>query len=200
MGALIPDRRTVLVSVVIAIATIGILLGMGRVPICECGYVKLWHGQINDGGNSQHITDWYTPSHIIHGMIFYALGWWMFVRRGWGWGGGNAFRWGLPLAVLLEAAWEVFENTPMVIDRFRSVTANWGYSGDSVLNSGADIVWMSFGFWLALRLPVKVTVALAIIGELAAGYVVRDNLTLNVIMLAFPVEAIAEWQAAGGAA
>jgi hypothetical protein len=196
MGALIPDRRTVLVSVVIAVVTIGILLGMGRVPICECGYVKLWHGQINDGGNSQHITDWYTPSHIIHGMIFYALGWWMFVRRG----GGNAFRWGLPLAVLLEAAWEVFENTPMVIDRFRSVTANWGYSGDSVLNSGADIVWMSFGFWLALRLPVKVTVALAIIGELAAGYVVRDNLTLNVIMLAFPVEAIAEWQAAGGAA
>ena len=102
--------------------------------------------------------------------------------------------------MLLEAAWEVFENTPMVIERFRSVTANWGYSGDSVLNSGADIVWMSFGFWLALRLPVKVTVALAIIGELAAGYVVRDNLTLNVIMLAFPVEAIAEWQAAGGAA
>lgn len=198
MGALIPDRRTVLVSVVIAVVTIGILLGMGRVPICECGYVKLWHGQINDGGNSQHITDWYTPSHIIHGMIFYALGWWIFVRRGWG--GTKAFRWGLPLAVLLEAAWEVFENTPMVIDRFRSVTANWGYSGDSVLNSGADIVWMSFGFWLALRLPVKVTVALAIFGELAAGYVVRDNLTLNVIMLAFPVEAIAEWQAAGGAA
>lgn len=198
MGTLIPDRRAIIVSLVIALVSIGILLAMGRVPICECGYVKLWHGQINDSGNSQHIADWYTPSHIIHGMIFYALGWWLFVRKGWG--GPQAFRWGLPLAVLLEAAWEVLENTPMVINRFRSVTANWGYSGDSVLNSGADILWMSFGFWLALRLPVRVTVALAVIGELVAGYVVRDNLTLNVIMLLFPLEAIAEWQAAGGVA
>ena len=102
--------------------------------------------------------------------------------------------------MLLEAAWEVLENTPMVINRFRSVTANFGYLGDSVLNSGADLLWMSFGFWLALRLPVKVTVALAIIGELVAGYVVRDNLTFNVIMLVYPIEAIAEWQAAGGVA
>lgn len=197
-GSLVPNRRTVIVSVGIAVVAIVILLAMGRTPICECGYVKLWHGQINDGGNSQHIADWYTPSHIIHGMIFYALGWWLFVKRGIG--GGQAFRWGLPLAVFLEAAWEVAENTPMVIARFRSVTANWGYSGDSVLNSGADIIWMSFGFWLALRLPVRVTVALAIIGELVAGYVVRDNLTLNVIMLLFPLDAIAAWQAAGGVA
>jgi len=197
-GALIPDRRAVIASLAIAIVAIAILLAMGRTPICECGYVKLWHGQINDSGNSQHIADWYTPSHIIHGMIFYAFGWWMFVKQGWG--GANAFRWGLPLAVLLEAAWEVLENTPMVINRFRSVTANWGYSGDSVLNSGADIVWMTFGFWLALRLPVKVTVALAVIGELVAGYVVRDNLTFNVIMLVYPIDAIAEWQAAGGVA
>jgi hypothetical protein len=198
MGTLIPDRRAIIASFAIAIIAIGVLLAMGRVPICECGYVKLWHGQINDGGNSQHIADWYTPSHIIHGMIFYAFGWWMFVKRGWG--GATAFRWGLPLAVFLEAAWEVLENTPMVINRFRSVTANWGYTGDSVLNSGADIVWMAFGFWLAFRLPVKVTIALALIGELVAGYVVRDNLTLNVIMLLFPVDAIAQWQAAGGVA
>ena len=196
MGTLIPDRRTLVVSLAIAIAAIAILLAMGRAPICECGYVKLWHGQINDGGNSQHIADWYTPSHIIHGMIFYAFGWWLFVKRGWG--GSQAFRWGLPLAVFLEAAWEVAENTPFVINRFRSVTANWGYSGDSVLNSGADILWMGFGFWLALRLPVRVTVALAVIGELVAGYVVRDNLTFNVIMLVYPIDAIAAWQAAGG--
>ncbi|AOL93876.1 DUF2585 family protein [Porphyrobacter sp. LM 6] len=198
MGTLIPDRRAIIASFAIAIIAIGVLLAMGRVPIRECGYVKLWHGQINDGGNSQHIANWYTPSHIIHGMIFYAFGWWMFVKRGWG--GATAFRWGLPLAVFLEAAWEVLENTPMVINRFRSVTANWGYTGDSVLNSGADIVWMAFGFWLAFRLPVKVTIALALIGELVAGYVVRDNLTLNVIMLLFPVDAIAQWQAAGGVA
>ena len=198
MIKLVPDRLTIIVSLAIALATIAILLAMGRTPICECGYVSLWHGQINDAGNSQHITDWYTPSHIIHGMIFYALGWWLFVKRSIG--GAKGYRWGFPLAVLLEAAWEVLENTPIVIDRFRSVTANHGYSGDSVLNSGADLLWMSFGFWLALRLPVKVTVALAIIGELVAGYVVRDNLTFNVIMLVYPIEAIAEWQAAGGVA
>ncbi|MFB0613761.1 DUF2585 family protein [Aurantiacibacter poecillastricola] len=193
---MIPTKRTFLVALAIAIVAVIVLLAMGRPPICECGYVKLWHGQINDAGNSQHIADWYTPSHIIHGMIFYALGWWLFVRRGLG--GESAARWGIVLAVALEAAWEVLENTPMVIDRFRAVTANFGYSGDSVLNSAADIGWMSFGFWLALRLPVKVTVALAIIGEVVAALVVRDNLTLNVIMLLFPIEAIAEWQAAGG--
>ena len=199
MGKLIPDRRAIIVSVAITVVAVIVLLAMDRPPICECGYVKLWHGQINDSGNSQHITDWYTPSHIIHGMIFYALGWWLFVRRGLG-GENAAKRWGLPLAVFLEAAWEVLENTEMVIDRFRAVTANFGYSGDSVLNSAADIGWMGLGFWLALRLPVKATVALALIGELVAALVVRDNLTLNVIMLLFPVEAIAEWQAAGGVA
>ncbi len=198
MGKLIPNRLTIIVSLAIAIVAVAVLLAMGRPPICECGYVKLWHGQINDAGNSQHIADWYTPSHIIHGMIFYALGWWLFVRRGWA--GANGARWGLPLAVFLEAAWEVLENTEMVINRFRAVTANFGYSGDSVLNSAADIGWMAFGFWLALRLPVKWTVALAVFGELLAGYVVRDGLTLNVIMLLFPIEAIAEWQAAGGVA
>jgi len=196
MAKLIPNRMTVLVSLGIALVTVVILLAMGRPPICECGYVKLWHGQINDAGNSQHISDWYTPSHIIHGMIFYALGWLLFTK--WGWGGANGPRWGLVLAVFLESAWEVLENTPMVIDRFRSVTANFGYSGDSVLNSAADIGWMAFGFWLGMKLPVKLTVALALIGEVVAALVVRDNLTLNVIMLLFPVEAIANWQAAGG--
>ena len=195
MGKLVPGRTAILVSLGITIAAVVLLLAMDRPPICECGYVKLWHGLINDAGNSQHISDWYTPSHIIHGMIFYALGWWIFIKRGWG-GAEAAKKWGLPLAVFLEAAWEVLENTPMVIDRFRSVTANFGYSGDSVLNSFADIGWMSFGFWLALRLPVKWTVALAIIGEVVAGIVVRDGLTLNVIMLLFPIDAIAEWQAA----
>ena len=194
MATLVPSRKTVLVSVGITLAAVLILLAMDRPPICECGYVKLWHGQINNSGNSQHITDWYTPSHIIHGVIFYALGWLLFSK--WGLGGANGRHWGLPLAVALEAGWEVLENTPMVIERFRSVTANFGYSGDSVLNSFADIGWMAFGFFLAMRLPVKVTIALALIGEIVAAWVVRDNLTLNVIMLLFPVDAIAQWQAA----
>lgn len=198
MASLHPNRLTAIVSLFIVLAAVLVLLAMDRPLICECGYVKLWHGQINDSGNSQHITDWYTPSHIIHGMIFYALGWWIFVRRGWF--GATGARWALPLAVLLEASWEALENTAMVINRFRSVTANFGYSGDSLLNSVADIGWMSFGFYLALRLPVKVTLALALIGEVVAAMVVRDNLTLNVIMLLFPIDAIAQWQAAGGVA
>jgi hypothetical protein len=113
-------------------------------------------------------------------------------------GGASAStRWGLPLAVFLESAWEVAENTPMVIDRFSGVTANFASSGDSVLNSVADSGWMSFGFWLALRLRVKLTVALALLGEIVAGYVVRDNLTLSIIMLLFPIGVIEEWQASG---
>lgn len=195
MGILIPHRRAILVSLAIAVVTVVILLAMDRPPICECGYVKFWHGDINSSGNSQHISDWYTPSHIIHGMIFYAFGWLLFSK--WQLGGEGSIKWGIALAVALEAAWEIIENTPLVIDRYRSVTVNWGYSGDSVLNSAADLGWMSLGFYLALRLPVKVTVALAVIAEIVTAIVVRDNLTLNVVMLLFPVDAIAEWQAAG---
>lgn len=204
MGTLKPTRTTVWVSIGITVAAVLILLAMDRPPICECGYVKLWENEINSPGNSQHLADWYTPSHIIHGPIFYALGWLLFVK--WGLGKParlvanpvrDAVQWGLPLAVLLEAAWEVLENTPMVIDRFRSVTANWGYSGDSVLNSAADIGWMVVGFYLAMRLPVWLTVTLAIIAEIIVGLIVRDGLTLTVVMLLFPIDAIAEWQAAG---
>ncbi len=194
MGILVPNRTAILVSIGITLAAVLILLGMDRPPICECGEIKLWHGDINSAGNSQHIADWYTPSHIIHGPIFYALGWLLFAK--WKIGGEGAVKWGLPLAVFLEAAWEVLENTPMVIARFRSVTANWGYSGDSVLNSFFDIGWMALGFYLAMRLPIKVTVVLAIFMELLAAWVVRDGLTLTVIMLLFPIEAIADWQAA----
>ena len=211
MGILKPNRTTILASIGITVLTMLILLGMDRPPICECGYVKLWENEINSPGNSQHIADWYTPSHIIHGPIFYALGWLLFAK--WGLGPSpakapesepqgpahtyGALHWGLPLAVFLEAAWEVFENTPMVIERFRSVTANWGYSGDSVLNSAADIGWMAFGFYLAMRLPIKVTVVLAIVMEIVVALVVRDGLTLTVVMLLFPIDAIAEWQAGG---
>ncbi|MEP2735744.1 MAG: DUF2585 family protein [Erythrobacter sp.] len=202
MAILTPNRTTIIASIGFTVVAVLILLGMDRPPICECGYVKLWHGDINSAGNSQHIADWYTPSHIIHGPIFYALGWLLFAK--WGLGKApagsaakGAVQWGLPLAVFLEAAWEVLENTPMVIERFRSVTANWGYSGDSVLNSFADIGWMAFGFYLAMRLPIKVTIVLSIIAEIVAGLVVRDGLTLTVIMLLFPIDVIAEWQAAG---
>lgn len=192
MDALKPHRWAWIVAAAIALAALVILLAMGRPPICTCGTVELWYGDINSSGNSQHLSDWYTPSHIIHGMIFYALGWLLFGK--WGLGGESAGKYSFTLAVFLEAFWEVLENTPFVIDRYRSVTVNWGYSGDSVINSMADIGWMSFGFYLALKLPVRVTIALALIAEVVTALVVRDNLTLNVIMLLYPVDAIAEWQ------
>lgn len=167
-------------------AAAAILLVMGRVPICECGYVRLWSPPSDLAGNSQHIADWYTPSHIIHGFLFYALLWWLMRARPVG---TRAL-----IAIAIEAAWEIVENSPWVIDRYRDATIAVGYAGDSVLNSVSDIVFMLLGFLFAARAPVWLTIALAIAMELAALWVIRDNLTLNVIMLVYPVEAIRVWQ------
>lgn len=161
---------------------------MGRPPICPCGTIKLWHGAVHSAENSQQIADWYTFSHIIHGFLFYSIAW--FVLR------GDARKWALPLAVLVEGGWEVLENSPIIIDRYREATMAFGYSGDSVLNSVADIGWMMFGFFLARKLPVMVTVVMAIGFELMTLYLIRDNLALNILMLIWPIDAIREWQGA----
>lgn len=174
-----------LIAFAVALTAVLVLLAMGRPPICTCGTIELWHGAI-DAGNSQHIADWYTPSHIIHGFLFYALGWALLGRRPVG------AR--LILAVAIESAWELLENTPLIIDRYREATIALGYSGDSVLNSAADIGWMTLGFLIAARLPVLVTVAIAIGFELLTLAVIRDNLTLNIVMLLWPIDAIRVWQ------
>ena len=132
---------------------------------------------------------------MIHGLLFYA-GAHLLWRR-WNLFDGAPTRWALPIAVALEASWEVLENSPMIIDRYRSVTASFGYSSDSIVNSMADIGWMVLGFWLAGRLPWKVSVAMALAFELLTLIIIRDNLTLNVLMLVRPVDAIRVWQAAG---
>jgi hypothetical protein len=163
-----------------------ILYSMGRVPICECGYVKLFEPGVNTSGNSQHMSDWYTPSHIIHGFIFYGLGF-LILRK-------SPLTARLSFAVLIEAVWEIFENTPMVIDRYRTATMALGYSGDSILNSAMDTVFMALGFFFAARMPVWVTIAVAIVFELFTGWLIRDNLTLNVLMLVWPLDAVREWQ------
>ncbi|TMJ15373.1 MAG: DUF2585 domain-containing protein [Alphaproteobacteria bacterium] len=168
-------------------AAAAILLWNGRPPICTCGTVKLWVGTVNGPDNSQHIADWYTPSHIIHGFLFYLLGW-LFLKR-------NPPGDRLIGAVLIEAGWEILENSRFIIDRYREETAALGYTGDSVINSVADIGWMILGFAIARRLPVKWTVALAILFELGTLATIRDNLTLNVIMLVAPSDAIRAWQA-----
>lgn len=178
------------VALAIFVLQIVILYAMGRIPICECGYVKLWEGGVNTSGNSQHLSDWYTPSHIIHGFLFYGFAWLLFRRA--------PLTARLSFAVLIEAAWEVLENTPMVIDRYRTATMALGYTGDSILNSAMDTVFMVLGFLAAARLPVWVTVAIAISFELLTGWIIRDNLTLNVLMLVWPIDALREWQAALG--
>lgn len=181
-------KRWLLAALVLFLLQIVVLYAMGRIPICECGYVKLWEGGVNTSGNSQHLSDWYTPSHIIHGFLFYGLGW-LILRRA-------PMTARLSLAVFIEVAWELLENSPLIIDRYRTATMALGYSGDSIINSAMDTVFMVLGFFAAARLPVWLTVAIAIFFELLTGYIIRDNLTLNVLMLVWPVDAVREWQSA----
>ena len=169
------------------------LLAMGRVPICTCGTVKLWWGVVQSSENSQHIADWYSFSHVIHGLLFYFLA--HILWRRWGLFGGRPAAWALPIAVAFEAFWELLENSPIIIDRYRAVTVSFGYSGDAVINSLADIGFMALGFWIASKLPVWASVAMAIAFELFTLALIRDNLTLNVVMLVWPVDAVRHWQA-----
>ena len=163
------------------------LLWIGREPICKCGYIKLWHGDVVSSENSQHIADWYTPSHIIHGFLFFGL-LWLVARR-------LSFGWRLAIATLVECAWEIAENSDAVIERYRSVTISLDYFGDSVLNSVSDVLAMMIGFWLAAKLPVWMTVALIVVFEATTMILIRDGLALNVLMLLYPVDWVAAWQA-----
>lgn len=172
----------------ILIAAAGVLLAMGRSAICPCGTVRLWWGAVQSEQNSQQLSDWYSFSHVIHGFLFYGMGW-LALRR-WPWHAR------LVAATAIEAGWEILENSPIIIDRYRSVTMAFGYSGDSVLNSLSDIVMMILGFAVARRLPGWATAALAVGFELFTLWAIRDNLTLNVLMLVHPVDAIRVWQAA----
>lgn len=187
-----PSALTWQVGLVVAAVIIGIqalaLYIEGHPAICTCGYVKLWQGTIISSENSQHISDWYTPSHIIHGFLFYALSRWLFPKRSiW-------FR--LAFALLIEGGWEILENSPFIINRYREGTISLDYYGDSILNSVCDTLAMVLGFVMAGTLPIWVVVAVALFFEIGTGYVIRDNLTLNVIMLLHPFESIKQWQSA----
>jgi Protein of unknown function (DUF2585) len=180
-------RRTLALAVAIVCAAAGIELTMGRHPICTCGTVELWVGARDSAKTSQMLTDWYSFSHIVHGLLFYgAL--WLLARR-W------RLEWRFIAALAVEAGWEVMENTPWIINRYRATTAALGYSGDSVINSISDILMMGLGFALARKLPVWGAVLLVIGLELIPLFAIRDNLTLNVWSLIAPSKALQAWQA-----
>ena len=163
-----------------------VLYSFGQPPICTCGYVKLWDGAVLSSGNSQHLTDWYTFSHIIHGFIFYLLLWFLLPRM------PIAVR--LALAVGIEVAWEITENTPAVIQHYREQALAQGYSGDSIVNSISDTLSMMIGFALAWRLPVSIILIIALALEIFVAYSIRDNLTLNIINLIHAFPFIHDWQ------
>jgi hypothetical protein len=181
--------RAAAAALLILAASAALLFLMGRPPICTCGSVDLWVGQANSSRTSQMLADWYSMSHIVHGFLFYAVLWLLFRR----WPVERRFL----AALVIEAAWEIVENTPMVIGRYREATAALGYNGDSVLNSMSDIAMMALGFLVARKLPVWWSVAVVLALELVPLLVIRDNLTLNVWMLLAPNGAIKAWQSGG---
>ena len=183
------SRRARSFTILILIAAAAILLAMGRNPICTCGTVVLWVGERDSAKTSQMLADWYSLSHIVHGLLFYA-GLWLLARR-W------PMEWRFLAALLLEASWEVIENTPMVIDRYRATTAALGYTGDSVINSLSDLAMMALGFLAARKLPLWAAVALLSLLELVPLFVIRDNLALNIWTLLSPNAAVQAWQAGG---
>ena len=180
-------RRSFLLAILLVAGAAVILLAIGRPPICTCGTIALWEPSADSARTSQMLADWYSPSHVIHGILFYGLLWLPFRQ--------------LPverrflLAVAIETAWELIENTPMVIDRYREATIALGYNGDSIINSLSDIAMMAVGFTLARKLPVWASAAMVVVLELAALAAIRDNLALNIIMLLAPNEALRNWQA-----
>ena len=175
----------VLAIVAVLVVVAEVELAMGREPMCTCGFVSLWHGEV-DSQNSQQVSDWYTLTHVEHGLGFYAL-LFLLARR-------LPMPLRLLLAVGLEGAWEIVENSPFIIDRYRTATVSLDYYGDSVVNSVADVVAMMGGFWMARRLPVWGTVAFIVVVELLLALTIRDNLALNILMLIHPIDAIKQWQ------
>ena len=179
------SRLPYVLTFLITVATGVALLAMGRAGVCPCGYVDLW-GTVGTEEANQQVLDWYAPSHLLHGLLFYAALWLVVPRM--------AIGWRLVIATVVECAWEIVENTDAMIQRYRDTTVSADYVGDSVLNSVSDVVAMWVGFALARFVPVWVSVLVVIGFEVLTAIVIRDGLALNILMLLWPLEAVKEWQ------
>ncbi len=181
---------TLAICLFVVVVTVLILKAMGRPFISNSGFVKIWHGEVVSSENSQHFSDWYSFSHVVHGFLFYFILWLVskkipMLRN---------FSVALVIAVVMESAWEIIENTDFIINRYREATIALDYFGDSILNSTADILFMSIGFMFASRLSIKASLCVVIAFESLLAFVIRDNLALNIIMLIYPIDAIKQWQ------
>lgn len=162
------------------------LYAMGRLPFGPDGHFGFWSGETQSQFNSQRLFDAYSFTHIIHGIGFYFL-LSIFARR-------LPVRYRLIIAVVVEVAWELLENTDMVINRYRAETLSLNYYGDSVLNSMSDMVVALIGFVMAWRWPVWVSILTVAVIEVALAIFIRDNLSLNILLLVYPIEAVKNWQ------
>jgi hypothetical protein len=160
------------------------LWAWGQPLICTCGYVKLWEGNIWASGNSQHIADWYTLSHFVHGTLIVLFSRWL----------GLSYTVQLMIAIVTGVAWEIVEHTDFVLGQFRELTVYQGYIGDSVLNAVADYGFMWAGFFGAQALPTLAILGLIVALEIIAGILGRDNLTMTTIQVVFPQQVIADYQ------
>ncbi len=182
-----PSAWTV-TAVVLAASTL-LLYGEGRLWWCECGSPAPWKGDVWTSHCSQHLADPYSISHFSHGLIFFSV--FAVVRPRW------SMAWRFCASIFLASFWEVLENSPLVIERYRSATMSLDYLGDSVINSLGDIAACALGFVVARRIGILYSMGLFVVLEVVSLLLIKDNLTLNVLMLIWPVEAIKQWQTAG---
>lgn len=172
----------------LVVILIGILALMGRPFFCPCGTLKLWQGDVFSPQVSQHLTDWYTFTHVIHGILLYGGLWWLLPDKSH----GHRFI----MALAIEGSWEIFENTEFVIDYYRQNTMAVEFYGDTIINSVSDLGAMAVGYWITFNLPLWGSVGMLVVIEVLLTLIIRDSFFLNVLMFLYPFEFIKSWQLA----